>query len=870
MKIVLDETSRKEAVRRRLWREAVIGFRFGIVGGIATVVHILIVAFLLSNTPLPTLAANTLAFLSAFGVSFTGNYLWTFGSPGHPRRAMRRFLLISCSAFAVNTLILATILRAGWLAPLYAAILSAAVIPAITFLASRLWGFQNGSRETGYRDLFNENSLIKKAYCIKNYCLKEYSMLAAIPPVTIGGVSFLLVVGPRVLDPANLAWLAEGDPATHYLGWLFFRNTGWSFPIGLNPDYGLEIGSAIIFSDSNPLLAFLFKPFAALLPEPFQYFGIWILACFVLQAWFGWKLVALISDSLAIRALGAAFFVFAPPMIWRLHGHLSLVGHFLVVAALYLALDRTLLRRKLAWGMLLAVAALVHVYLLAMVALLWLADMLGKIIEKNLSIQKAVVEFATILSVIGIISWQVGYLSVGSGVSAGGYGLYRMNLLSIIDSSGWSYVLKDISEGQGDYEGFNFLGLGVIFLLVSALPALFAGKIGILRAASKFPVILLALAGLTVFAISHKVGFESYEFEYSLPDQALSSANILRASGRMFWPVFYMILFVAIFCVVRGYQKRVAASLLGLALVIQIVDTSAGWTGIRSKLMAEPSGTWSTPLADPFWDDAAAKYAKVRWIQPGNHTPQWLTLAAYAGTHGLATDAVYLARVGNAALGIAQGKATEALATGRYEPDSLYVLDDGALRQAAFSISADNDLLARIDGFNVLAPGWKKCTACPRVVNEVKASDLLPSLAVGERMLTNASGAGLAYLAEGWSHPEPWGIWSDGPKATIALPASSERGTSVLIEANPLLGPTHPKQDVEVLVNGVPAAKATLTADSKQEFEVQIPKSALEEPGADQLIKLEFRFPDAARPKDIGINEDTRMLAIGLLSLTVR
>jgi len=35
---------------------------------------------------------------------------------------------------------------------------------------------------------------------------------------------------------------------------------------------------------------------------------------------------------------GAGLFLFAPPMIWRLHGHLSLVGHFIVLAALYLTL----------------------------------------------------------------------------------------------------------------------------------------------------------------------------------------------------------------------------------------------------------------------------------------------------------------------------------------------------------------------------------------------------------------------------------------------------------------------------------------------------------------------------------------------------
>ena len=144
-------------------------------------------------------------------------------------------------------------------------------------------------------------------------------------PLMLGVLAFFIIIGPRVLYPTNIAWLegsgdvvrGNSDPAQHYLGWLFFRNSEWSFPIGLNPTYGLELGNAILFTDSNPLLAFLFKPFASLLPEPFQYSGMWLLACFVLQAWFGWKLAALLSESTPIKVFSTGLFVFAPPMMWR-------------------------------------------------------------------------------------------------------------------------------------------------------------------------------------------------------------------------------------------------------------------------------------------------------------------------------------------------------------------------------------------------------------------------------------------------------------------------------------------------------------------------------------------------------------------------
>ena len=36
-------------------------------------------------------------------------------------------------------------------------------------------------------------------------------------------MAFLLIAGPRFLDPTNVAWLVGGDPLQHYLGWAFYR-----------------------------------------------------------------------------------------------------------------------------------------------------------------------------------------------------------------------------------------------------------------------------------------------------------------------------------------------------------------------------------------------------------------------------------------------------------------------------------------------------------------------------------------------------------------------------------------------------------------------------------------------------------------------
>lgn len=689
-------------------------------------------------------------------------------------------------------------------------------------------------------------------------------------PILLGVVAFFAVVGPRALYTTNIGWLSSGDPATHFLGWHFFRSSDWSFPIGLNPEYGLELSNAILFSDSIPLFAFLFKPLSSALPETFQYSGLWLLVCFVLQAWFGWKLAGLISANPVIRLLTSGLFVFAPPMIWRLHGHFSLVAHFLILAALYLLLRPNQKRRIAAWAVLLAVAAMVHSYLLAMVAILWLTDMVRFLTSRQGAMPRAGSEVTAIVVIVALVCWQVGYFSVGSGVSASGYGFYRMNLLSLFDSSGWSYLLRDIPEAKGEYEGFNYLGLGGISVALFGLPALISGRCGFLPAVRKRAVILLPLVVLSVYALSNNIGIGSREFEVvSLPDPLQQAANVFRASGRMFWPMFYTLVLASIFIVVRGNKPRVAIVLLSIALVVQMADTSATWSVIRKKLMITPATEWASPLMNTFWEDAARKYEKVRWIQPGNHTEHWETLAAYAGEHGMGTDAVYLARVGNKELANARQRAAQALQTGKYEPDSLYVLDPALTVAAIVPIDETQDLIADVDGFRIIAPGWNTCTECAHVEGQVRIGDIVPQVPLGKRIEFSQSAVGVANLAIGWSGPEPWGTWSDGTVAKVVLPLANSIPKTILIESGAFVSPAYPRQDVDILVNDVTAKVVSLTGDTGNVIEVTVPEVLKEQLVETRVLRLEFRLPGAISPKDIGLSDDPRKLALGLYAITL-
>ena len=66
-------------------------------------------------------------------------------------------------------------------------------------------------------------------------------------------------LGIENLRFSEIDWLlGGGDISNAQNGWTFFKNDKWHFPLGKNPNYGLEISNSIIFTDSIPLLAFLF------------------------------------------------------------------------------------------------------------------------------------------------------------------------------------------------------------------------------------------------------------------------------------------------------------------------------------------------------------------------------------------------------------------------------------------------------------------------------------------------------------------------------------------------------------------------------------------------------------------------------------
>ena len=699
-------------------------------------------------------------------------------------------------------------------------------------------------------------------------------------PLLLGSIAFFMAVGFAPLNPTNAGWiLGRLDPTQHYLGWLFYRNGEWSFPVGLNPLFGQDLSSSIVYSDSIPLLAIPFKLLGSLLPERFHYFGIWLFSCFLLQAWLAWKILSLYSQNITLRLLGCGLFIFFPPMLWRINtpagGHAALVGHFLILWALYLILKPSKIRQTLLWVLILSISVLTHFYIFAIVVLLWVCDLGNRYFFRREVYIKQLFEELLIAFVFTLfLAWQAGYFAISASLNSDrGFGFYGMNVLGLIDPQGWSYVLGDRTNPSSWGEGFSYLGLGAITAGIFALISLFKKtshhKISLKQFFKNYPFLGFMVIVLTVFAVSNRVGVGDWSFTYYLPEWALKIADALRSSARMFWPIQYLLIISFFVAIARAFSTKVAIFIMALCFVLQVVDTSKGWLRNREQLAIEQSpDLYKHVLSNSFWNMAPKYYKNLTLVPSMNRPPNWENFAIYAASYGLNTNAVHMARIDLLKQEASNARLNQQIDTGAFDKDTLYVIENRFVI-AALATAPNGTAIAKIDTFNVVAPNWLDCGNCPLIDPSMSLARNRYASKLGEAIsFTTSSPNRSYYLREGWSWSEDWGTWSDSKTAVLnfSWPINSAKSINIKFDTF-VVKDQLPAQEVDIKVNGVFYKK--LISNQVNDNEVEIVFTP--EMKKTKFLEIEFDIPNSARPIDLFPDRpDQRKLGVGVRNAVFR
>ena len=473
-------------------------------------------------------------------------------------------------------------------------------------------------------------------------------------PILIALIAFEMVVGHERLIPTNIAWLTRtgwSDGWGAYLGWETYRYSPWTFPVGSNLPYGMNIGNSIVYTDSIPLLAIPFKLISTLLPVPFQYFGFWLLGCFCLQATFAWRIVSRYTSSKLILTCTTIIFLFSPILLNRLNVHMSQVGHFLFLWALLLILKKDT-KNTLNWFFLMSVSALVHPYFLVLNLLLFLAN---ELYLRNIFaygylrlLKNSLILLVSILPIL----WLAGYfISIDGSTNPFYNDLFKMDLVQPLNFTGWSLLLaRSFPNQQGNFEGFNYLGPGTLFLALLSLSTMWSIwliKGRPIKFRKEFFPFILILALLTLYATTYKITFARYELlNLPIPDEIKLLLTSFRASGRFFAPVFYFTTFFVLKIFVGFSKNRLTSSLLIFAALLQVIDTQPGWKPIKS--INQPANSLALGNMDlQKWSGILSEKEAIISIPsetPTELCPEWRLVGYLTYTFRLNTNCFYFAR----------------------------------------------------------------------------------------------------------------------------------------------------------------------------------------------------------------------------------
>ena len=684
------------------------------------------------------------------------------------------------------------------------------------------------------------------------------------------------VVGLNNISFQSIEWLYQGnDSELPQMGWYFFKNDIWRFPLGSNPNYGTNYGSSIVFADSIPILSILFKIFKSILPQSFQYISFWYFICFFLQLFFSYKILEKFTNSTAYSFIGSIFFLLSPIMLWKLEVVPALTGQWVLLLALYLGLTKKLVKSKTSWVFIIILSCLINFYFMVMV--LGTYSIL-RIINLNFNKQEIftfIKDFFIIFVLLVLVLYVIGYFEIGiADTMALGFTRDKLNLLSIFDpnnvvanGSEWSLFLPDIKLTQGEEgEGFNFLGFGQILLLFLSIFLFFNTRyrdnlesIKKNRAIKNFFIISIFF---TLWALSTKISFGAYTvLDIPLNKYIYGLFSVVRPTGRLFWIVSYFLIIISLIILFKCFNKKASISIISALLFIQIVDTSKG---IKKKIdFYNPIDKNRYPK-DELWGKLFTNYKILKTTYPKNYSTHFTSFAYLTELYNIKkTNLVKLARIDRKAIAEARYDMYRQLINKKLSNNTVYIIENLSHLRHLKYIYKNSDV-----GFFYRDNIWSMVLNKKNLMNSNDKNKFEKiknkSLELDKVYNINFKDKN-SFLGLGWSHNQgKQGVWSDGEISTLLFGIDqSNKDLKLEITSNVFDKIKESILEFDVYINGSFYNKIKLLDDKK--FEIILKKELVQ----NSNLVIDFKFKDLISPYELMKSPDARKLGILIKKIKV-
>ena len=686
-------------------------------------------------------------------------------------------------------------------------------------------------------------------------------------------ISFLFLVGIVGIENISFKsteWLYDGGESSYnQLGWYFFKNDIWRFPLGSNPNYGDEIGSSIVFTSSVPILAFFFKSLKSFIPGNFQYFSFWYFICFYLQLFFSFKILNKFTNSVPYSLVGSIFFLISPIFIYRLEYHVGLSGQWILLSTLYLGLTHKIDKSTLSWIFLIILSSLIHFYFTGMIVVVYSVLRIFNFYFEKENFIKLIKDFLIISTLLLLTLYIVGYFEIRVADSLGvAFGKYKFNLLSIFDpvnsfhKISWSWFLPDIRLPIGDeIEGFNYFGLGqfamYLFVFILFLKKNYKENFFFIKNSKEIKVFFLISFIFTFWALSNKISFGFYTLEIPLNKYIFGAFSMLGTTGRMFWIVNYFLLILSIIIIYKCFKEKNSLLVITLFLLIQIADISAG---LINYIRPFSPFKESIILKDQIWGDLFKKYKVVKTTYPISWSKLFSNFSYLMEKNNIEkTNLVVLTRMNRKAAAEARYHLYNNFRKKNLTSDTVYVVDNlGHLRHLKYLFKNENIGFFYRDNYWSMVMNEKERMND----NDIKTfNEIKPKLLAINKKKNLYFEVSDNYYGLGWSHNlKKLGIWSEGPISTLLFRTDKSYGDLKLeIFCKPYITKKNNILELDIYVNNTFNQNVKLTNNNQGEkIEILINEKLIE----NNEIKIDFNFKNPVSPYEVLETPDSRKLGI--------
>jgi hypothetical protein len=671
--------------------------------------------------------------------------------------------------------------------------------------------------------------------------------------------------GVKIINPTTTGWLSDGD-GTSEIGWEFFRRTPLiQFPLGMNPDYGLEISSSVALDGQIPLFSLFLHPLSFLLPERFQYFGVFLVITFALNFYFARKIFMQLQLNNVQSIISSVILASGPIILSRFidHTHYSLTSGWIIFYAILLILKRDLRFSK--WIYIFLLSVLIHAYYFPFLIVIYLCETFVGATNMKFKIKNLITLSYILLSSV-FVMYISGYFYGRASSKDVGYGFFRSTLSSLIDPSGWSMLLPDLAEAEGSYEGFAYVGIPTLFIIMVSV--LLVKKPRNDREQQSFRSLWVASILLFVYSLSNNISYSNKEI---LSFQSIEIFSFItstfRSSGRFSWLIVIIIVIYSIYILSQKIQGKYLTLVLLMSLVLGTID-------YYPKLVSERNSKFNLMhnpiLTNNAWKSISECYSKIRMYPPTPGVTNYYDFVSIALSQNMAINTGRFGRVNQSAVLSSYDLMHKEFKAGEYRNDSFYVFTNADFvspefveyqKNLAFHTLDDDSASGSMDGYSFIAPNLKNCNKGDDIKYVAKSFGAPENQKYnGEKLFFGKGKDSSKYILAGFSALEEWGVWSVTKSTEIFLNSSdSKKFSTINLIARDL---TTPANKIEVSINNTKIGSCAFSTEFSTcsiKFEPNILNS--------NVIHLGFSSSLLRSAKDVGLSENSQPNGFGMQSL---